>query len=70
MYLTKIEEERNELVDHITNHQARVKNIFDQKTKPRKFKQGDQVLLWDKRREPKGAHGKFDSLWKEPFRIH
>ncbi|XP_059070868.1 uncharacterized protein LOC131860773 [Cryptomeria japonica] len=53
MYLTKIEEERNELVYHITNHQARVKKIFYRKTKPRKFVQGDLVLLWDKRREPK-----------------
>lgn len=31
---------------------------------------GDQVLLWDKRREPKGAHMKFKSLWKGPFVIH
>lgn len=32
--------------------------------------QEDQVLLWDKRREPRGAHGKFESLWKGPFLIH
>ena len=30
---------------------------------------GDQVLLWDKKREPKGAHSKFESLWKGPFEI-
>ena len=34
LYLQKIEEERRELVDHITNHQARVKRIFDQKARP------------------------------------
>ena len=27
------------------------------------------MLLWDKRREPKGAHTKFESLWKGPFVI-
>ncbi len=30
---------------------------------------GDQVLLWDKKREPKGAHSKFESLWKDSFVI-
>ena len=34
LYLQKIEEERRELVDHITNHQERIKNIFDQKARP------------------------------------
>lgn len=29
--------------------------------------QGDHVLLWDIRKEPKGAHGKFKSLWKGLF---
>lgn len=31
--------------------------------------EGDKVLLWDKRREPRGAHNKFESLWKGPFVI-
>lgn len=30
---------------------------------------GNQVLLWDRRREPKGAHVKFESLWKGQFAI-
>ena len=30
---------------------------------------GDMVLLWDKRKAPKGMHMKFDTLWKGPFRI-
>lgn len=70
IYLTKVDEEISEMVDHITTHQAHVKNILNRKAKPRKFLQGDQVLLWDRRREPKGAHNKFDSLWKGPFKIH
>lgn len=70
MCLTKLEEEREELIDRITLHQAHVKKICDKKARPRKFMEGDEVLLWDKQRDPKGAHGKFDSLWKGPFKIH
>ncbi|XP_059075002.1 uncharacterized protein LOC131875020 [Cryptomeria japonica] len=70
MYLMRLEEEREMLVDRITEHQNRVKRIFDMRARPRGFLKGDEVLLWDKRREPKGVHGKFDSLWKGPFKIH
>ncbi|XP_059068976.1 uncharacterized protein LOC131859355 [Cryptomeria japonica] len=70
MYLMKLEEEIEMLVDRISEHQNRVKKIFDMRARPRGFLKGDEVLLWDKRREPKGAHGKFDSLWKGPFKIH
>lgn len=31
---------------------------------------GDLVFLWDKRRELKGAHRKFKSLWKGLYMIH
>ena len=31
--------------------------------------EGDLVLLWDKRQEPRGMHSKFQSLWKGPFQI-
>ena len=69
MYLNKLEEERDNLVDHITEHRVKVKQIFDMKARPCNFLKGDEVLLWDKRREPKGTHGKFDSLWKGTFII-
>ena len=69
LYLTKLEEERDVVVDKIREHQSRVKKLFDKKAKKRVFQQGDLVLLWDKRREPKGLHGKFDSLWRGPFQI-
>lgn len=62
MYLNKLEEERDKLVDHIIKHQMKIKKIFDMKAKAHNFVKGDEVLLWDKRRELKGAHSKFDSL--------
>lgn len=34
LYLRKLEEERENMVDDITQHQMKVKNLFDKKTKP------------------------------------
>ncbi len=68
MYLNKLEEERDKLVDHITKHQMKLKQIFDMRAKPHNFLKGDEVLLWD-RRETKEVHSKFDSLWKGQFVI-
>ena len=58
MYLHKLEDERNKLIDHITEQQIRVKKVFDRRARPCSFLKNDEVLLWDKRRESKGAHGK------------
>ena len=30
---------------------------------------GDVVFLWDAPHEEKGKHGKFDHLWKGPYKI-
>jgi hypothetical protein len=38
--------------------------------RPRTFQKDDMVLLWDKRKEKPGKHGKFDSLWMGPYIIH
>lgn len=62
MYLNKLEEERDKLVDHIIERQMKINQIFDMKARPCNFFKGDEVLLWDKIREPNGTHGKFDSL--------
>lgn len=68
-YLINIEDERERVVDHITIHLAWVKKIFEKKSRPRNLMENDKVFLWDKNRESKGAHGKFESLWKGPFEI-
>ena len=49
--------------------QEKVKRIFDRKTKLEDFHVGDMVLKWDVVREDKGKHGKFDNLWKVPYKI-
>ena len=40
-----------------------IKRMFEKITKACDFKIGDKVLKWDSRRENKGKHGNFDSLW-------
>ena len=75
LYLSKLEEERMEMVDHITQHQMQVKELFDKKTRPRKFMVGDMVLLWDKRKAPKGCirslilYGKVHSEFNRNLKI-
>eukprot|EP00253_Pinus_taeda_P022232 PITA_22232 len=48
---------------------ARVKKIYDKKAKLENFQLEDVVLRWDARNEDKGKHGKFDNLWKGPYKI-
>ena len=49
--------------------QERIKKIYDRKAKADKFQIEEIVLKWDARNEDKGKHGKFDNLWKGPYRI-
>jgi hypothetical protein len=51
------------------DHQARIKEIFDKRTKETNFMIGDLVLKWYARREAKGKHGKFDNIWLGPFQV-
>jgi hypothetical protein len=44
--------------------------VFDRKEKGKQFQVGDMVLLWDKKNDKAGDHGKFDSLWLGPYRIN
>lgn len=53
----------------LANYQQKMKSIFDKKAKDQPLQPGDLVLRWDVRWEEKGKHGKFDSLWFEPFKI-
>ena len=56
-------------MDKLETHQKRIKDTFDIKEKVDNFQVGDWVLKWDALRQDKGKHGKFDSLWTDPFRI-
>ena len=47
----------------------KMKYIFHKRTKHDYFEVGDVVLQWDAPHEEKGNHGKFDNLWKGPYKI-
>ena len=45
-----------------------VKVQYDKSVHPRRFSEGDLVLLWDQPKEPLGA-GKFNPMWHGPYII-
>ena len=49
--------------------QDKIKKMFDKKVKVDDFQLGDLVLKWNARFKNKGKHGKFDHLWKRPYKI-
>ena len=64
-----LQQSRDEVFSNTSNLHEKIKNIFDRKTKADDFKIGDIVLIWDAINEDKGKHGKFDNLWKGPYKI-
>ena len=67
--LIELDENRRKAYDQSYRNQEKIKRAFDKSTKQRGFKIGDTVLLWDKRKDKPGMHGKLDSLWMGPFII-
>ena len=45
-----------------------VKVQYDNFVCPRRFNEGDLVLLWDQAKEPLGA-GKFNPMWHGPYMV-
>ena len=64
-----LQQTRDQVYNIVQILQEKLKRAFDRKTKAEDFSVGDKVLKWDSRREDKGKHGKFDSLWRGPFII-
>ena len=56
-------------MDRAYNHQQKIKQTFDRKSRKKDFDLGDLVLKWDAPRQEKGKHSKFDALWFGPFNI-
>ena len=49
-------------------NKRRVKVQYDKSVCPRRFSQGDLVLLWDQLKEPLGT-GKFNPMWCGPYMV-
>eukprot|EP00253_Pinus_taeda_P011791 PITA_11791 len=64
-----LQQTREEVFQNSLRLQERIKKIYDTKAKSENFQLEDVVLRWDARNEDKGKHGKFDNLWKGPYKI-
>ena len=64
-----LQEKRKEVYDNNQQSQNRIKRKFDKNIKEESFKIQDEVLKWEAKIEEKGKHGKFENLWKGPFKI-
>jgi hypothetical protein len=67
--LIELDETLRMAFDQMTKNQEKIKGTFDRKARKIDFRKGDQVLMWDKRREKTRTHQKFDSLWLGPYNI-
>lgn len=64
-----LQQTRDEVFQNTFRLQEKIKKIYDRKTKANKFQLEDVVLRWDAWNEDKGKHGKFENLWKGPYKI-
>eukprot|EP00253_Pinus_taeda_P026614 PITA_26614 len=64
-----LQQMREEVFQNSLRLQEHIKKIYDKKAKLENFQLEDVVLRWDARNEDKGKHGKFDNLWKGPYKI-
>ena len=67
--LIALQEKRKEVYNNNQQSQNRIKKTFDRKVKEGNFQIQDVVFKWDARIEEKGNHGKFENIWKGPFRV-
>ena len=66
--LRTLQEKREEVYNSNQQSQNRIKKTFD-KVKEENFQIQDVVLKWEARIEEKGKHGKFENIWKGPFKV-
>eukprot|EP00253_Pinus_taeda_P025342 PITA_25342 len=67
--MVHLQQTREEVFKNTSKLQEKIKKIYDKKEKVDKFQVDNVVLKWDARNEEKGKHGKFENLWKGPFKI-
>eukprot|EP00253_Pinus_taeda_P029904 PITA_29904 len=67
--MVHLQQNREEVFKNTSKLQEKIKKIYERKAKVDKFQVEDVVQKWDERNEEKGKHGKFENLWKGPFKI-
>jgi hypothetical protein len=67
--LVEVQQTREQVMGKAHDHQQKIKQAFDRKSRKEDFQLGDLVLKWDAPRQDKGKHGKFEALWIGPFKV-
>lgn len=67
--MIQLQQTREEVYNNEQIIQDQIKRIYDERVKEDDFQLNDLVLKWDARNEEKGKHGKFDHLWKGPYKV-
>ena len=66
VHLEQLDEHRRDALVALEVNKRRVKVQYDKSVRPRRFSEGDLVLLWDQPKEPLGE-GKFNPMWRGPY---
>ena len=66
VHLEQLDEKRRDALVALDINKNRVKVQYDKSVCPRRFSEGDLVLLWDQTKEPLGE-GKFNPMWHGPY---
>ena len=66
VHLEQLDEQRQDALVALDMNKSRIKVQYNKSIHPRKFSEGDLVLLWDQAKEPLGAR-KFNPMWHGPY---
>ena len=66
VHLEKIDKHRRDALVALEVNKRRIKFQYDKSVCPRRFSEGDLVLLWDQAKEPLGV-GKLNPMWHSPY---
>ena len=66
VHLEQLDEQHRDALVALEVNKRRVKVQYDKSVHPRKFSEGDLVLLWDEAKEPLGE-GNFNPMWHGPY---
>ena len=66
VHLEQVDEQRRDALVPLEINKHHVKVYYDKSICPRRFSEGDLVLLWDQAKEPLKV-GKFNPMWNSPY---
>ena len=66
VHLEQLDEQHEDSLVALEFNKCHIKVHYDKFVHPRRFSEGDLVLLWDQAKEPLGE-GKFNPMWHGPY---